>query len=226
MQSSQRKSVTNHNTGLLGILAVVFMIIDHMGVVFFPNTVWMRVVGRIALPLFAWGIAVGAQHTRNIARYALRLLALMLISQVFYMGALNHTWEKLNIFATLFLGLVAIWGLKEKKEWMTAAALLTTQFVSMDYGFQGVLCILLFWLLLDKPLALSICYAAFCIVWGAGGRIIWETQFFAVRLQTSALLALPLILWPTSTRLKTPRWLMYAMYPGHLAILWALKEIL
>ena len=226
MQVAQKKAYTNHDTGLLGILAVLFMIIDHTGVIFFPNQTAWRILGRIALPLFAWGIAIGATHTRSMARYALRLLIMLFVSQPFYNGALNHTWAKLNIFAVLLLGLIGIWGLKEKKEWMTIGALIIAELVPMDYGLRGVLCVLLLWALQDNPLALAVCFGAYCVVWGAGGRIIWDTPLFQVRIQTAALLALPLILLPSAKRTKTPKWLMYAMYPGHLAVLWLLKTYL
>lgn len=226
MQLARKPAYTNHDTGLLGILAVVFMIVDHVGVVFFRQATWMRVIGRIALPLFAWGIAVGAEHTRSLGRYALRLLALLLISQTFYNEALGHTWAKLNIFAVLFLGLIGIWGIKERKEWMTVAALLLAHLIPMDYGLRGVLCILLLWVTRNNPLALALCFSAYCVVWGEGSSVIWRTEYFSVSLQTAALLALPLLLWPKATRTRTPRWLMYAMYPGHLAALWLLKALL
>jgi len=226
LQAAQKKAYTNHDTGLLGIIAGVCMVIDHVGAIFFPGVDAPRIIGRAALPLFAWGIAIGAEHTRDMRKYALRLLILLLISQPFFNGALSHTWAKLNIFATLLLGLVGIWGLKEKKEWMTVAALLISQLVPMDYGVRGVLCILLLWALRDNPLALAACFGAYCVLWGEGGRVIWDAPFFKVRMQTLALLALPLILWPRAKRTRTPRWLMYALYPAHLAALWVLKSIL
>ena len=226
MQKETKRAYTNHNTGLLGVIACLCMVTDHVGVIFFPTVFAYRIVGRIALPLFAWGIAIGAEHTRDIGRYALRLLVMLFVSQPFFNGALTHTWEKLNIFATLLLGLTAIWGLKEKKEWMTVASLLISQLVPMDYGLRGVLCILLMWALQDNPPALAACFAAYCVVWGEGGSIIWSTALFKVRMQTSALLALPLILWPCAKRTRTPKWLMYAIYPGHLAVLWILKGVL
>lgn len=226
MQMESKQINTNHDTGFLGIVACICMVIDHMGVVFFPSAEWMRVVGRIALPLFAWGIAIGAEHTRSISRYALRLLLLMVISQPFYMFALGHTWDMLNIFATLLLGLIGIWGLKEKKEWMTVIALLLTCFIDMDYGTRGVLCVLLLWSLRDKPLWLAMCFSAYCVMWGQTSRPVWSTPFFTLRLQTTALLALPLMLYPRSTRTYAPRWLMYAVYPGHLALIWIFKELL
>lgn len=225
---------TNHNTGLTGLIAVLCMIVDHVGVIFFPHLTVLRVIGRIALPLFAWGIAVGARHTRDIARYAGRLFLLMIISQPFYMIALNHPMVnydlntlQLNIFAVLFLGLLAIWGLQEKKGWMTAASLLLANFIRMDYGIRGVLCILLFYLTQDDPLALALCFAAYCVAWGETSMAVLTIRdTVTIRLQMMALLALPIILWPATKRTRLPRGLMYAMYPAHLAALYAIKQLI
>lgn len=223
MPVNEKRFETNHDTGFLGILACVFMVVDHVGVVFFPGVTWLRIIGRIALPLFAWGIAIGASHTRNMGKYALRLLLLAVISQPFYMYALNHSIRQLSIFPTLLLGLIGIWGIKEKKEWMTILALLCSHYVTMDYGTRGVFCVMLLWALHDKPFWLWICFTAYCIFWGDTSLVIWRTQYFALKLQTMAILALPLMLIPKTTRTKTPRYLMYAVYPAHLAVLWALK---
>ena len=227
MTMIQKQANTNHDTGLLGVLACVFMVVDHVGVVFFPTLPWMRVIGRIALPLFAWGIAIGATHTRSIGKYALRLLITMVISQPLFMAALNHRLTSLNIFATLLLGLIGIWGIKEKKEWMTILALLCTQlpFFTMDYGIRGVLCVMLLWAVHDKPIWLLICFSAYCVYWGRTSSVIWRIPFFpqeiqSIRLQTTAILALPLMLIPRAKRTKTPRLVMYAFYPVHLAIIW------
>ena len=42
----------------------------------------MRLMGRVAFPLFAFMIAEGAAHTRDRRRYALRLLLLAVISEI------------------------------------------------------------------------------------------------------------------------------------------------
>ncbi len=224
MEEIKKVPTANRNTGLLFLIATACMIMDHLGSAIFTDVLWMRIVGRIALPLFAWGIAIGAEKTRDIKRYALRLLIMVFIAQPFYNGALNHTWARLNIFATLFLGLIAVWGLRDKKEWMTVLALLLTVLVDMDYGFRGVLCILLLWTLRDRPFWLAVCFSTFCVVWGEGSRVVWSSGWLDLRLQTMAVLALPLILWPTDARLKVPKWITYAAYPAHLAVIWALKE--
>lgn len=227
MQSAVKPAArTNQDTGMLGLIAIGCMVIDHVGAQFFPAEMWMRVVGRIAFPLFAWGIAVGAEKTRNIYRYMLRLFALMLVSQPFFMLGLDHTLLKFNIFMTLFFGLVGIWGLKERREWATVIVVLLAHMLAPDYGLRGVLCILLLWACRERPLALAVCFSAFCVVWGETSAAVWRTPYFTVRLQTCALLALPLMLIPRAKRIQTPRWFMYGFYPAHLAVLWLVKLLL
>ena len=102
MDGTIKPAGVNENTGFLKIIAVLAMIVDHTAVVFFPGELWMRVVGRLAFPLFAWSIAVGAQKTRNISKYALRLLLVGVISQPFYMIGLHHELTKLNVFVCFF----------------------------------------------------------------------------------------------------------------------------
>ena len=53
----------------LKILAMVCMTIDHIGAMLFPQAVWLRVIGRLAFPLFSYCIAEGCRYTRNKARY-------------------------------------------------------------------------------------------------------------------------------------------------------------
>ena len=47
-----------------------------------------------------------------------------------------------------------------------------------------------------------------------------------LRMETYALLALPFILIPFKKDLKLPRWVGYALYPAHLAALYALEQIM
>ncbi|HHU49810.1 MAG TPA: hypothetical protein GXZ37_08835, partial [Clostridiales bacterium] len=60
---------------MVKLIAMAAMLIDHIGAVFFPEAIWLRIIGRISFPLFAWGIAVGFIRTRNWKIYAVRLLA-------------------------------------------------------------------------------------------------------------------------------------------------------
>ena len=58
----------------LKYIAMATMLVDHIGYVLFPWILWLRCVGRIAFPIFAFQIAEGCIRTHDRRRYALRLL--------------------------------------------------------------------------------------------------------------------------------------------------------
>lgn len=111
---SRRPIAGNTSTGWLKIIALVFMFIDHSGKMLFPYVPEMRILGRIAFPLYAWCMVVGFHYTRSVPKYLLRMLLIGLASQPLYVLALNHTWLQPNIFLTLLLALGALWGIREK----------------------------------------------------------------------------------------------------------------
>lgn len=240
---------TNSDSGLLKLVAIVTMIVDHVGAVFFPQLTWMRIIGRIAFPLFAWGIVIGAVRSRNWPRYALRLGVAALVTQPVYMLALGHQLYEGNVLFTLLLGLAAIVGIREKWHgshvWAPALCITTAIFVQMDYGWKGVLFILLLYGARNSRGALAGVMVAFCLYWGstsmvldnylglpaatAGGLFWTRLQGFLgqfLRLQALALLALPLMLCPTRSGLKLPKWFGYAAYPGHLLLIWLARRAL
>lgn len=99
-------------TGLaLKIIAALTMLMDHVGHVFFPGQVWLRIIGRIAFPIYCFLIVEGFLHTRDLRRYMFRLLIFGLISEVpfdlaFY-GEI-FTMGRQNVFWTLLFGLMAV----------------------------------------------------------------------------------------------------------------------
>ena len=66
----------------LHILAMLFMLCDHMWATIVPGNRWMTVVGRLAYPIFAFMIVEGLHHTKNLKKYILRLLAFAVISEI------------------------------------------------------------------------------------------------------------------------------------------------
>ena len=52
----------------LKILAMISMLIDHTGMVLFPQMQGLRVLGRLAFPLYCFLLAEGAVHTSNSKR--------------------------------------------------------------------------------------------------------------------------------------------------------------
>ena len=107
---------------VLKIIAMVTMVIDHSGDIFFPilgnNTLYFNAIGRIAFPLFCFMLVEGYKHTSNLKKYMLRLFIGALISQIpFQILVVNYMHAKpfaINVLFTLLFGLFAlsIWNYK------------------------------------------------------------------------------------------------------------------
>ena len=121
------------------------MIIDHVGVAFFPSVMELRILGRIAMPLYAWCIVVGSEYTHStpIDMRFEAVYVLGVISQPFYVMALYNTWSDLNILFLFFLGVLAIEGIKKKRwgsqYWAPALCIILLQYINVDYGLNGFL---------------------------------------------------------------------------------------
>ncbi|WP_312649575.1 TraX family protein [Proteiniclasticum sp.] len=136
------------NTMLLKLIALVTMIIDHVGAIFFPFEPWFRIIGRISFPIFCFLLVEGYFHTRDVRKYSLRLLIFAFISEVPFDLAFSGRIESShqNIFFTLFLGLIAIHMLDVyfvKKPVLAMLGLIFAMFFSeflrSDYGILGIL---------------------------------------------------------------------------------------
>ena len=245
--TGSRKPAGNTATTWLKIIALVFMFIDHAGKMCFPNIPEMRMLGRIAFPIYAWCMIVGFHYTRSVPKYLLRILITGLVSQPLYMLALNHTWKQPNIFLTLFLGLCALWGIREKKYlsqiWAPAAAMAAAILASADYGWRGVLLFIMLYAVQESRPGIAAVMVSYFLFWGSSYSItkslfglpinmdalpavLSQPLSAFLRMETYALLALPFILIPFKKDLKLPRWVGYALYPAHLAALYALEQIM
>lgn len=69
---------------MLKLVGLIIMTIDTIGIAFFPNQLIFRLVGRLALPIFAFFIALGAKRTRHIDNYINRILLFAFVSQFPY----------------------------------------------------------------------------------------------------------------------------------------------
>lgn len=110
----------------LKIIAIILMIVDHMGY-FFPNlkyVVLLRMFGRLVAPIFFYLLVEGFIHTSNRKKYADRLLifgSIMLVGNLIFELILitlnipvvyNISPLSPNIFLTMFLGLIILGDLE------------------------------------------------------------------------------------------------------------------
>lgn len=116
---------TNNNKNVTGstlkIIAIVTMLIDHTAAVLLGNNMIMRMIGRIAFPIFIFLLIEGAIHTRSKMKYALRLCLFALISEIPFDLAFSNEaffFGYQNVFFTLAIGMFMIiaFDLAEKKQ--------------------------------------------------------------------------------------------------------------
>lgn len=104
----------------LKIIALLCMIIDHIGE-FIPNSpMWFRYIGRLAAPIFFYCSAWGLYYTRNQRKYVLRLYVLSLIMAlgniVLTLLIKTDSFFTNNIFQTLFLGSAIVYLLNKDND--------------------------------------------------------------------------------------------------------------
>ena len=123
------------------LLAALLMVIDHVGLVFFPDQLAFRYIGRLSFPIFAWLVGQGEKYTKNFNSYLIRLAIWAGISQPLYYVLFNYS--DLNILITLLIGLLAIRLGKlvsyKYLAWFTLAGI--AQAINTSYGFYGILVI-------------------------------------------------------------------------------------
>ena len=240
---------TNRNSGLIKLLACLFMLIDHAGKMLFPQVPEMRLIGRLAFPLFAYGIAVGAVYTRDPVKYLGRIVLLALISQPLYALGLDHaprtmfavsfaerpleairafyvnSWQTPSILVSLALGLCILIAIR-RRQWILALGvyMLCTRFSSnLDYGISGVRLMILFYALCEHPaLALPV-LSTYMISWSGGSGYTFFGHTFGMRI-----FALPAVVFaclPLRGNIRLPRWFIYGFYPAHLIALAILSRI-
>lgn len=240
---------TNRDTDLIKLLACVFMFIDHAGKMLFPQTPEMRLIGRLAFPMFAYCIAVGAVYTRDPLKYLSRIALLAIVSQPLYALGLAHTnsamfsipfaedplgaayafyinsWHKPSILLSLFLGLCILTALRCKR-WTLAlfVYILCARFsANLDYGVAGIRLMILYYVLCEFPAAALAAASAYMIFWSRGSGYMFFGHSFGMRI-----FALPAVIFcclPMKRRIKLPRWFLYAFYPAHLIVLAILTRI-
>ena len=234
----------------LKLAAIALMLIDHICVVFGPRLYAavpvlylnghepLRTLARIAFPLFAFFIAVGASYTKSIKKYLLRLLAFALISEVPFDLAVFGKWLEFsyqNVFFTLLLGLLSIYVYEKLRPakltplalvFLFAAAFAAEFLISCDYGFTGVVCIFLFYIFLhaSSPVReIGIVFACFSVALMPGFITVgsWSIPFFVINeLELFAVAAAPLMLLYNGNKgFYMNRWIFYAFYPAHLLVL-------
>ena len=233
----QKFGLTNNQ---LKIIAMVSMVLDHVGLLFFPDMQIFRILGRIAFPIFAYMIAEGCRYTKNRTKYLGMIAAMGIVFQVVYFVAMQSLYQ--GILVTFSLAIIAIYAIDgllhaKRKFWGRVAAVLALAFVvafvfvlpsflkdsdfDIDYGIWGIL----------LPV---IVYFMPSHVWKVGcasllliARGLYYTIIVPIALQWWSLLAIPFLALYNGKRGKYKmKYLFYIYYPLHLVVLQGLTMLL
>lgn len=229
----------------LKIIGVVTMVIDHVGIFFFPNIFLFRYIGRLAFPIFAWTIANGYHYTQNRKRYFFRLLLFAIFSQIpfllMYLVSGSSFSHILNIFFTLAygVGVIMLFEKKYNKSWyrhfLMIVAILGGLLLPLEYGSYGVIMIFLFYKTFENRR--NMCIIQTVLILSAmfikaffGGIFFGFVGYtlYAVNVtQLYSLSALPLLyIYSKTLGTNKYKWWFYWFYPAHLTILWIIYTLL
>lgn len=231
MQTTLKNGLTGNQ---LKILALIFMTLDHIGAYLLPQILWLRIVGRLAMPIFAFMIAEGCRHTRSKVRYLAQMAAVAAVCQAAYwvvMGSVEQC-----IFVTFSLSQCLIFSVswaRERKRFLpwlcTAGVFFAVYYLCsvlpgrlpgtdfrIDYGIWGVLLPVFFYIGTSHWEKLLL-----------GGIALVMLAQTAHSVQWWALAALPLLALYSGQRGKWRlKYLFYLYYPLHLAALYGVKLLI
>lgn len=215
------------------MIAAASMLIDHVGLIFFPGLPILRILGRLAFPIYAFCIAQGFLHTRNRKRYFLQVFILGAVCQLVYFLVDGSVY--LGVLISFSLSIVLMWAVDRVKKaekgsrlcpmlflaGMLAAAGALCSFVEVDYGFPGMLLPVLLFAGEDREKGLALFTAGLlllCVNLGTLGG--FQVQWYS-------LLTLPLLYLYNGQRGKySLKYFFYIFYPTHLAALYLLDMVL
>lgn len=139
----------------LKIIGIITMTIDHIGAYLLPGVEILRIIGRLAFPIFAYMIAEGCTHTKNRKKYLCTLVLVAALYQAAYFVVAKSLYMGIFVTFSLSVAFIFVWDYAQIKKghWgmavlllYLAALLFVTEYLpgllkgfAVDYGFAGVM---------------------------------------------------------------------------------------
>ncbi len=233
-------------------IAIIAMFLDHVGVCILKNNhlikladavlggnsydymvsdyftwtgvyIFCRFIGRLAFPLFCFLLVEGFLHTKNVKKYAFRLLLFSIISEIPFNLAVFDTIfhpNAQNVFFTLFIGLCVLYSLDRMTEKLPAnllplrylavfAGMCTAILLKTDYDAYGILLIALLYELRNNRKRQCI-FGAFLTLFNS---------------YTAFLSFLFILAYNGKRARQLSKYFFYAFYPVHLLLLYGIRVL-
>lgn len=206
------------------LLAMATMLCDHVAVTLVqsePCYMVMRIIGRIAFPIFAYFLVEGFLHTSNYKKYLLRVGAFALLSEIpFDLAFCGEVLEfsSQNVMFTLFIALIELYFLRRWEKNIPVVCLVLVAgglcgwLLRTDYDWFGVVVIGCFYLIRNTERTLSFYLRAVPFLLYEG---IEKYAVFGV--------CILFLYREDKERVQLPKYLFYVFYPAHLLVLWAIS---
>ncbi|SCW39397.1 TraX protein [Ruminococcaceae bacterium YRB3002] len=217
---------------VLKTIALVCMIIDHIGAHIMPYLSFavtplfsvgstkitlyliMRLIGRIAFPIYCFLLTEGYRHTHDRKKYGINLFLFALVSEIPWNLVHGGTllYQSQNVFFTLWLGFIAICFYENYKDDFLKLSLsmvllfIVSFLLKADYGLKGVALILLIHVLRSRP-----------VIQAFIGSALLNYPFAAV------FAFIPINMYNGKRgfiRNKVTKYIYYLIYPVHLLVIW------
>ena len=214
------------------LIAMACMFIDHFAALFLEIShptlsSFLRSIGRIAFPLFAFLLTEGLIHTHSKAKYCRNLFIMALLSEMpfdlAFHGAVFDPGSQNTLF-TLTIGLLTIWVIsvieeKSQKQYLrilltlliTAAGCFAAWRIHSDYEFYGILAIVLMFVLRTHRMTAAFLACAVLTLIGPAESFC----FFSL---------VPILNYNGSRGLRL-KYTFYLFYPLHLLLLYLLLQL-
>ncbi|MEY8339448.1 TraX family protein [Lachnospiraceae bacterium 62-35] len=242
MTGHSRKRQSGLSGNQLKEIAIGAMLLDHIGAfilgylpiagtvekgqVFANIYILLRIVGRLAFPIFAFLLTEGFFHTKSVKKYLLRLGTFALLSEIPFDLALYEKvgdFSMQNVFFTLFIGLFTMYFMEKWEKYLffcmlvALASSFISWFLKTDYGGLGFLLILVFFIFHNRRKEQL---AAGAVVMVSMMQRNWEIGYLA---------SLPLLYQYNGINKKSEgakRYAVYLFYPLHLMVLVGIRLLL
>lgn len=234
----------------LHILAMAFMLCDHLWATVIPGNNWLTCIGRMAFPIFAFMLVEGYFHTRNLKYYAFRLLVFAVISEIpfnlmcgsslFYPIHQNVLWTFLIGLGMIHLNETA--KQSHKPLIVNLAPAVTVLLGGLlgivtfcDYNAAGVLMVLLFYFCRGNHFWCYVCQfgGLYYINCELLQGLVYPVNIFGYSFefpqQGFALLSLIFIWLYRGRKGYSSKWfqqLCYWFYPAHMLLLWVISRLM
>jgi len=222
------------NSSQLKIIAMLTMLIDHVGAVLFPQYIILRIIGRIAFFIFAFELVEGYFHTSNVGNYVLRLILFGIVSEFSFDFAFNGsmTFTHQNVMFELALALIMIWLLEIYKDYssqilrwiFSVLVVFITMFISevlkFDYSSFGIMMVLVFYLTRNMNFKWYFQLVMLFII-NVYIMPVYNIPVAGIKvpIQAFGLISLVFIGLYNGEKGKINKYLVYSFYPIHLLIL-------